>query len=269
MQTLDIEKFNPTVAELNALATQYRNLAIAGVEDKEGYERVHKARMELVRTRGDITRAGKALRDDANKFSKAVIEKEKELVGIIEPVEKDLKAKQEAIDEEKERARRVVLLPDRRAKLAEIGEIVSDDDLLGMSVEDFSVFFNSRKELYLERKEATLRAEEQRMAEEKRLVEEAKLAEQHAKEREAELEQARKEATEKAEREAVVRAEQEAKAKAEREAEEQAKLEKNKKYKAFLDKHGVTADNQASGEFFVAKSQDGFVLYQRVASIKI
>lgn len=35
---LQIENFNPTVAELTTLANRYNDLTIAGVDDKEGYE---------------------------------------------------------------------------------------------------------------------------------------------------------------------------------------------------------------------------------------
>ena len=90
---MQLEKFNPTTAELKQKAEECSSLIIKGVDDKEGYQAVHKARMDLVRTRREINKTGKELRAEAIAFQKAVIDKEKELIGIISPVEDDLKAK--------------------------------------------------------------------------------------------------------------------------------------------------------------------------------
>ena len=101
MESLNIEKFSPKKAELIALADKSKGLVINGVDDKIGYSLVHDTRMELKRARVEIAKTGKNLRADALSFQKAVIEKEKELIAIIEPVEKDLELKQEAIEKRK------------------------------------------------------------------------------------------------------------------------------------------------------------------------
>lgn len=105
MQNLNIEEFNPKKAELTVMADKYRGLTIAGIEDKEGFKRVHEAQMELRSVRVDIEKKGKALREDALSFQKQVIALEKELVGIISPVEDALKAEKEKVESEKERIR--------------------------------------------------------------------------------------------------------------------------------------------------------------------
>jgi len=59
-------------------------LKINGVDDKAGYELVKKARLDLKEKRVLITKTGKAMREQALSFQKAVISKEKELVAIVE-----------------------------------------------------------------------------------------------------------------------------------------------------------------------------------------
>ena len=100
--TFELWEFNPKRQELEELKNKYEALTISWLEDKEWYKAVHQARMELVRTRTDIEKTGKRLRDPHTQFNKKVSELEKEYISIIEPVEKDLKEKQDEIDKQKE-----------------------------------------------------------------------------------------------------------------------------------------------------------------------
>jgi hypothetical protein len=79
---------------------------IIAITNAAGYQECHAARMVLKNTRVDIQKTGKEARDDATKFSKAVIEKEKELIGLIEPEEARLAGIQQAWDDARERERR-------------------------------------------------------------------------------------------------------------------------------------------------------------------
>ncbi len=258
METLDLEKFDPNAPALTALATAYKDLAIAGPDDKEGYQVVHAARLHLRDKRVLITKTGKALREEATAFAKKVIEKEKELIAIVEPVEIALQERQDAVDAEIEKRKRVALLPDRRTKCQSIELEASDDLLLSMDPAQFADFFNGKKEAYLNAKEDALRIERERIEHDAQLVleeraredrarEKAKLAEQREKDRLAELEKAKAEAAaterqriEREAREKAERKEQEAKAKAEADAQARADLESRKKYQNWLKKHGVT-----------------------------
>lgn len=100
--TFELWEFNPKRLELEELKNKYEALTINWLDDKEWYKLVHRARMELVRTRTEIEKAGKRLRDPHTQFNKRVSELEKEYISIIEPVEKDLKEKQDEIDKQKE-----------------------------------------------------------------------------------------------------------------------------------------------------------------------
>jgi hypothetical protein len=71
--------------ELVTLAAS--TLDIVEITNDAGYKQVRGARLALKNIRVEIRAAGKAARDDATKFSKAVIAEEDRLVGLIEPEE--------------------------------------------------------------------------------------------------------------------------------------------------------------------------------------
>jgi hypothetical protein len=70
--------------------------------------------MVLKNTRVDIQKAGKEARDDATKFSKAVIAKEKELVDMIQPEEGRLQSLQDAWDAAREAERQAKVEAERQ-----------------------------------------------------------------------------------------------------------------------------------------------------------
>jgi colicin import membrane protein len=80
--------FDETKAELTSLAKQSER--ITQITNKAGRDECHSSLMVLKSRRVDIEKRGKEARDDANKFAKAVIAKEKELIGFIEPEEERL-----------------------------------------------------------------------------------------------------------------------------------------------------------------------------------
>lgn len=80
--------FDETKAELTSLAKQSER--ITQITNKAGRDECHASLMLLKSRRVDIEKRGKEARDDANKFAKAVIAKEKELIGFIAPEEERL-----------------------------------------------------------------------------------------------------------------------------------------------------------------------------------
>jgi len=184
--------------------------------------------MKLKNTRVQITRQGKAMRVEALKFQKDVIAIEKEFIELIEPVERELEAKQKVIDEEKTKIRRKELLPERKEKLARIDIEVEDDFLLLMDDNRFDEFYNTKNAEHLEAKE--LKAKERQEERERAMrVEQDKMAERERKlEEEKRIEEAKKKAEEEARAKAIKDTEL-AKLNAEKEAEEaKAKAEKEK-----------------------------------------
>ena len=90
-----------TEERLNELATKHKDIVL--VKDKAGREQAHGAAMELLKARTAIAAVSKTARDDATKFSKAVIAEENRLIGIISAEETRLFAVRDAWDTEQER----------------------------------------------------------------------------------------------------------------------------------------------------------------------
>ena len=78
-----------TETELSELAGKYAD--VTEIKDAADYQLVKRGGIELGKVRVSIEKAGKAARDDANKFRTAVIAEEKRLKGIIQPEEDRLK----------------------------------------------------------------------------------------------------------------------------------------------------------------------------------
>lgn len=281
----NLEEFNPKKAELTTLADSFRGLTIAGIEDKEGYERVHKAQMKLREVRVDIEKKGKAAREDALAYQKAVIALEKDLIAITEPVESALKAEKERIDAEKERikkeaeekeAARVQALVD---KLAAVGFVANPFGIATMDAATFEALLAEKTEAFRISEEARLaaeakakadaeeleklRSEKAAMEEEKRKIEEEKAKIQREKELEAATkaaaEKAAKDTEERLKREAEEKAKQEAELAAKAEAEKKAaeeRLAKEQAYKDFLAKNGVTKESIEAGTHKVVKDEE-------------
>lgn len=85
-----------TEADLKQLATSLK--AITLVNSPAGREQAHAMAMTATKARTTIEKAGKAARDDATKFSKAVIEEQDRLISIVEPEEKRVKGLRDAWD---------------------------------------------------------------------------------------------------------------------------------------------------------------------------
>lgn len=90
-------KFDQRKAELAALAESSKR--ITEIRDQVSRDECHGARMQLKTARVAIEKIGKAAREDAQAFSKAVIAKEKELIGVISPEEERLQALQSEWDD--------------------------------------------------------------------------------------------------------------------------------------------------------------------------
>lgn len=95
---MDIEKFNPNIAHLRALVEKTSVLTSIDITDKAALAVFAENQKELQQARLLVTKTGKALREESTAFSKAVIAREKELLGVIEPEEERLKQIKEDAD---------------------------------------------------------------------------------------------------------------------------------------------------------------------------
>lgn len=92
-----------TAADLRALVEKHAPLKGIEVKDKATRDQLHGAGMELRTARTTVAKIAKDARDDATRFSKAVIAAEKELIAITEPLEEALLAQRDQWDEEQVR----------------------------------------------------------------------------------------------------------------------------------------------------------------------
>ena len=104
---------NSTQTERDLRELAVKHSSIQSIKDKAGRDQAHGAAMEVKRARTTIERIAREARDDATKFSKAVIAEQVRLVAIIEPEERrlltlrdDWDAEEARIKEEKVAAER-------------------------------------------------------------------------------------------------------------------------------------------------------------------
>jgi len=148
-----------TETEKNLRELVTASAAITSVTNGAGRTECHAQLMALKNARTAITKTGKAARDDANTFCKAVIAEEKRLIGITEAEElrlqklrDDYDAEQERIAEElrRQEAARVdaiahkiaalSVMPARNATAAEIKARLNDLRAVKITVEEFAEF---------------------------------------------------------------------------------------------------------------------------------
>lgn len=268
----EVEIFKPGIAELREMATKFEGLTINGIDDAEGYKAVKAARKELGDMRILITKTGKAAREEARRYANSVIEQEKQYLGVITPTEDALKAKIEAVDDEKARNERMILLPARKTMLSEIQVEMTDEEILNLDEKQFSELYTSKKMAFLESQEALRKEAEMR---EKHEEEVKRASEEAAKRATEEAERKAKEELERVEREKQaeidrLNREEEARKKAEADkvAQEQADLEraeKNRRYKKWASEIGV---NLEAGDK-IERIGETFIAYKKIGEITI
>ena len=259
MNELNIEKFSPTIAELNKLAETAAGITMLDPLNKENVKIVKDMRLVLRDARTQISKMGKELREDAVKFQKAVIAKEKELLAIISPEEDRLTGLEEEAARIQEREDRREFLPRRKERLAALGDgiEISDDELLDMEGTQFEGYINKRLADKNEKDRQKIDAEQARIDTEKaELKRKQDLAEAEERGRKIAQERAEQETKEAEERAAAQRAEAE-----QREEEAKNRQEKDARYQAFLAEHGYNKD-----DFYTTQDIGGVItLWKKLA----
>lgn len=247
-------------SKLIELADKYKDLKIKGAEDKDGYKKVREARIELKNERVAVENDAYALRENAIKFQKAVITREKQLVGIISSTEKTLQDEEdkykkeiEAIRVEKERKEQE-RIQNRINALAKFNYAIDLYDASTMLDDKFNELLSRAEVDYKDLQEQIAQA---KADEERKRKEEAEQLEQQRKELAkqkaesiAQAEAIQKEYQEhhaavKAER-AKMDAERAALAEEQRKHQEQIRLEQAKKEAA--EKSRIEAEQKAERE---------------------
>ncbi len=104
----ELVKANVTDTVLNALKDKYGNLKLKSVDDKEGYLEIKEAKKDCSKLRNLTVKVCKKGREDALAIQKKWVNKEKEVVAIIDGVESPLDAEIEIYDNEVERKKNEV-----------------------------------------------------------------------------------------------------------------------------------------------------------------
>lgn len=95
--------YNVSEAAIEEIKKRFLPLEVKNFEDKEGYEQVKKARIEVKTLRVNIEKRRKELKKDSLEFGRMVDGKAKELSAPLEEVEQHLQEQQNVIDAEKKR----------------------------------------------------------------------------------------------------------------------------------------------------------------------
>lgn len=165
-ESLNMDQFNPKKAELIKLADEHKASLSVEIVDSKTYDQVHKSQMALAETRRNIQDTGKKMREDAIAYQRKVIEVEKDLLSVIEPIEEQLKEKKKAYNDaieakkEAERKAQEELANNRNQELAKYGYVHDLFDLKIMEEDKF-------QELLSEKKTAWETAENARIEKEK------------------------------------------------------------------------------------------------------
>jgi hypothetical protein len=101
--TKELQAYNTTDAAIAKIRQDYMKLTIKGLDDKDGFDQVHKARMDVKTRRVAVTKKGKELREDAVAFQKAVLSEEKRIIGMLEPIEDHLSDEENRVAQEQAR----------------------------------------------------------------------------------------------------------------------------------------------------------------------
>lgn len=221
----ELQRFNITDAAIATLSDQYMVLTIEDLADKDGYKKVHEARMDVKNRRIAVQKTGKELREEAIKYQKTIIAEEKRIISLLAPIEAHLTAEETKIDDEKAaiKAAEEKLLAERlQARVDRVcamgamynghaylahGVLILPETIKSASDPDFDGLLQVIQwEIDAEAAKAKA-TEDARLAEEERL---RKVAEEQAAEKKRLEEEAKKQAEEAAR----IKAEQDAKEKA-------------------------------------------------------
>lgn len=174
-------KYEVTLDDIRAMSAKYEGLTC---ETSEGYEETRKAIALFRTTRTGIEKRRVALKANALEYGRAVDRIAKELTFAIEPTEELLRARKQAVDDERERVKREKAEAEQRAL----------EEKIRQEREAEEARLRAEREAEAARLKAEREAEEKRLAEERaalaaeraRLAEETRRAEEAARKARAE-----------------------------------------------------------------------------------
>lgn len=165
----ELSRFRVQDKAIAKLAEDYLPLKIDGINDKKGFDLVHRARMDVKNRRVDVEKLRKELKADALEYGRQVDSEARRITEMLEPIESHLQAEEDAVTAEKARIKKAE--EDARAKIVEervqalmaFGVDFKRDWLAGMTEEAFQAELKNARCQY-EIRQAQLAAEKERIA---------------------------------------------------------------------------------------------------------
>ena len=179
-----VAEYNVTDAAIAEMKSRYMGLTIKGLDDTEGFQAVHDARIIVKNHRIAVEKRRKELKADALAWGKKVDGKAKVIFGKLEPIETHLQTEEAKITDEQKRIKNEAerkekeKIDSRLTSLAGYGKIMPFFDVAAMSDEEYGDAIAKACDEY--------NAELARIAEGKRKEDERKAKEEADRKAEAE-----------------------------------------------------------------------------------
>ena len=150
--------YSETDASIAELKVACLALVVDGVEDKEGFEAVHTARMDVRARRVAVDKTRKSLKADALQFNRSVEAEAKRITALLLPIEAHLEKEERVVLEERARLKQEKALAKqeklrgRMELLAEVASPLHSFEVESMSGKAFDACLENRRELFEEEK---------------------------------------------------------------------------------------------------------------------
>jgi chromosome segregation ATPase len=235
MITTALKEYNVPDAAISKYREDFMSLSVRGVDDKEGYDLCHSARMEVKGKRVEVEKTRKKLKEDALEYGRVVDKEAKRITALLSPIEEYLLSQEKIVDDEKERIKNAEenarIEAENAAKKAEeerLEKIRQEQEAERKRLEAIAEE-QRQKEAAIQAEQEAIEREKQRIVnEQKRQAEEKLRQEEFAREKALAIERAKQEEAERIKREAEQKAEKERLAKLEAERKEALKPDKEK-----------------------------------------
>ena len=164
---MEIVKYDINEAEIAKMSSVYMELTIKDLDDKEGLDAVHSARMIMVKHRTSIEKLRKSSNEDAQAFIKNNNNNAKKLLALMEPVETHLKTEEGKIEAEKARIKEEADRIEKEKIQARVDELFKVDvvlpfrDVALMTYDEYMDRLNDATGKYVEKQ---IQLEEERKA---------------------------------------------------------------------------------------------------------
>jgi hypothetical protein len=195
-------KYDLTDAAIAEMKAQYMGFAIQGIDDKEGFEMVHEARMVVKGKRVAVEKRRKELKADALDWGRKVDSEAKKIFAKLAPIEDYLKSEENKVTEEKARIKAEEERKEQERIQGRIDTLLKYEcslpffDVAAMSEDEFDAALEDAK-IYFEANEIRKAKEEaDRKEREEKERKEREEAEAKLKAEREELERIRKEQAE-------------------------------------------------------------------------